>query len=152
MHCLTSRLQIREEEKRRLEVMLDMATDLTDILRLEAQLTTMQLVVDAYRRRLTEIDHLASFSTITVRVYETAEMYDLEEEEEKYYPVYIDSFGTRFMAALNASLDFGVAILTGIAIFFAWVGLPVLLIGGIGFVIYKVLKKLGILKRLASTP
>jgi len=150
---LTSRLQIREEEKRRLEVMLDMATDLTDIIRLESQLTTLQLAVDAYSRRLTEIDQLASFSTIRLTVYETVvipepedEEYE-EEEEEEYYPVYIDGFGTRFLAALNASLDFVVMVLTGIAMFFAWVGLPILLVGAIGFVVYWVLKKLGLWKR-----
>jgi len=149
---LTSRLQIREEEKRRLEVMLEMATDLTDIIRLESQLTSLQLAVDAYSRRLTEIDQLASFSTIRLTVYETViipdseDEDDYEEEEEEYYPVYIDGFGTRFLAALNASLDFVVTVLTGIAMFFAWVGLPLLLVAAIGFVVYWILKKLGLWK------
>ena len=143
-HDLASRLIIREEEMRRVEVMLAAATDTADIIRLESQLTNLRLAVDAYQRRMTEIDQLAGFSTIRVMVYET--MPDLEPEEEvyEYYPLpytYDDGFGTRIGNAFSASIDFCITVLTYLAMFFAAVGLPVILLAGIGFIAYVIIKR-----------
>jgi len=143
---LGSRLRIREEELRRTEVMLDAATELTDIINLESRLTTLRLAVDAYRRRMTEIDQLASFSTIHMTVYEVIE--SDEEYEEAYYPIlYNDTFGTRIIGAFSASVDFITAVATNIAVFLALVGLPLILFAAVGFVIYLILKKAGLWKR-----
>jgi len=149
---LGSRLRIREEELRRVELMLDAAENLRDIINLEAQVTALRLAVDAYQRRMTEIDQLASFSTIRIAVYEVVEIEAVEEEEEKeeeaeYYPVaYYDTFGTRFTGAFSASVDFITMVLTNIAVFLALVGLPFILIAGAVFILYKVNKKIGLLK------
>lgn len=146
-HDLASRLRIREEEKRRVEAMLEVAENMRDILNLEAQLTTLRLAVDAYNRRLTEIDQLASFSTIGLMVYEL-----VEYEDGYYLAAYddMDSFGTRIGSAFSASIDFSVLVLTGIATFLAFVGVPVAVFGGIGYVIYRVIKKMGIAKRITD--
>ena len=148
-HDLTSRSRIREEELRRTELMLEAATNLNDILRLESQLTSLRLAVDAYQRRLTEIDQLSSFSTIRLALYEMAvipepEEYE-EEDEEEYIPIIIeDGFGTQFLAAFSASWNFVVSIFTSIALFVALVGLPVLIFAVLGFVVYTILKRWGL--------
>jgi len=145
---LASRLRIREEEKRRVEAMLEAAENMRDILNLEAQLTTLRLAIDAYSRRLTEIDQLASFSTIAIMVYEL-----VEYEDDYYLAAYddTDSFGTRIGNAFSASIDFSVLVLTSIVTFLAFAGVPVAVFGGTGYVIYRVIKKMGIVKRVADT-
>ena len=150
---LGSRLRIREEELRRVELMLDAAENLRDIINLEAQVTTLHLAVDAYQRRMTEIDQLASFSTIRIAVHEVVEIEEVEEEEkekeeeEEYYPVaYYDTFGTRFTGAFSASVDFITVVLTNVAVFLALVGLPFILIAGVVFILYKINKKIGFMK------
>jgi len=140
---LVSRIRIREEELRRVELMLDAATNIADIIDLEARVTGLRLAVDAYRRRMTEIDQLAGFSTIRLIVYEAVEI----EEEAVYYPIdEADSFGTRILAAFSASANFMTTVFTGVAMFFAWVGLPAIIIGGVAFVVYKLLKKFKLLR------
>jgi len=154
---LGSRLRIREEELRRAELMLVAATALNDILNLEAQVTNLRLAVDAYRRRMTEIDQLASFSTIRLAVYETViieeEEYEEEEdqeeddEEDEYYPVYYDDgFGRQIRDAFIASVDFMTSIFIGIAMFLAYVGLPAILIGAVLYLLYRMNKRYEVIK------
>ena len=144
---LGSRLRIREEELRRVELMLEAAENLTDIINLEAQVTTLRLAVDAYQRRMTEIDQLASFSTIRMVVYEVVEIEEAEEDEV-YYPIayYDDTFGSRFSKAFFASVDFITVVLTNVAVFLALVGLPVILIAGVVFILYRIFVKTGLVK------
>ena len=143
-HDLASRLTIREEEMRRVEVMLAAAADTADIIRLEAQLTNLRLAVDAYQRRMTEIDQLAGFSTIRVTVEEATLSEEHEEEVDEYYPVLYpadDGFGTRIANAFASSVNFCITVLTYLAMFFAAVGLPVALLAGIGFIAYVIVKR-----------
>lgn len=112
---LQSRLSIREEEERRVEAMRDAAENLQDVLALERQLSDLRVVVDRYRRRMTEIDRLASFSTIRMNVREVEEateyIAECEEEEEEYIPyVPEDGFGTRITTAFGGSVDFSIRI------------------------------------------
>jgi len=137
---LASRVRIREEELRRVELMLANAIEISDIINLEARVTNIRLAVDAYNRRMTEIDQLAGFSTITMTVHEVVEI-----EEVAYIP---DSFGTRLIAGFSASLNFMTTVGTGLAMFIAWVGLPALLIGGVTFAMYLVLRKTGVWGKL----
>jgi len=136
---LASRVRIREEELRRVELMLENATEIGDIINLEARVTSIRLAVDAYHRRMTEIDQLAGFSTITMTVYEVVEI-----EEVLYIS---DSFGIRLIAGFSASLNFMTTVATGFAMFIAWVGLPAVLIGAVAFALYKVLRKIGVLRK-----
>ena len=135
-----SRLRIREEELRRTEAMLEAATNLTDIINLESQITTLQLLLTAYQRRLTEIDNLASFSTIIVTVYEVAE----------YVPLYVpgnDSFGNRIASAFSSSLGFVVTFLSYLAMVLVFVAPPALVLFVVIYPVYRVLKK-----RVAAPP
>ena len=141
-HDLASRLTIREEEMRRVKIMLAAATDTADIIRLEAQMTNLRLAVDAYQRRMTEIDQLAGFSTIRVTVEEAIPTEELEDDKEQYYmALYNDGFGTRIGNAFSTSVNFCITVLTYLAMFFAAVGLPVALLAGICFVTYVIVKR-----------
>jgi len=130
---MQGRLRIREEEERRLQAMRDLATSLTDILRLEQELTTLRLHIDHYRRRMTEIDELASFSTIHVALREVTEAIEPEEEEAAYIP-YVEEieeepgFGGRISAAFSGSVRISLLVLEGITIVFAAVIMPLLLL------------------------
>jgi len=136
---LGSRLQIREAEEVRVQRMLEEATELEDIIRLEAQLTNLRLIIDAYRRRREEIDQLATFSTIGLSVYEVIELPEIEEEEEEEYYVLVYGFGDRISGAFNSSVNFMARALEEIGVFLALIILPVgligLVVGGIYFVI-----------------
>ena len=150
-----SRMRIREEELRRLETMLAAATTLTDIINLESQVTNLQLVVTSYQRRLSEMDNLASFSTIAVSLYEIVEIYEYEEAEEPeeiyeeavaYIPIEDDHFGGRLMAAFGSSIGFITTILSGLALFLATT-LPLAVVAFIiAYPTYRLLKKYGLVK------
>ncbi|MCL1883458.1 MAG: DUF4349 domain-containing protein [Defluviitaleaceae bacterium] len=136
---LQSRLSIREEEERRIEAMRDAATYLRDLIALERELSDLRVVVDRYRRRITEIDQLASFSTIRLSVREVEEIV----EYVPYVPAEppIDSFGTRIASAFSASADVSVMLFETIAIIVVSLILPLGLLAlpifG-GYIIYGV--------------
>jgi len=145
---LQSRLNIRVEEERRIEAMRDAATDLRDLLILERELSDLRVIVDRYRRRMTEIDQLASFSTIRLSLREVVEIIieeEEEDEEEEYIP-YIpeeppaDGFGTRIASAFGSSVNFSVMLFEAVAVIIATLILPLTLFAlpiFIGYVIYK---------------
>jgi hypothetical protein len=147
---LQSRLAIREEEERRVEAMRDAATDLRDLLTLERELSDLRVIVDRYRRRMTEIDALASFSTIRLTLREIVEIIEdeieEEEEEEETVPVLpeetpADTFGTRIANAFGASARFSALLFEGIAIVIASSILPLSLVAVIAFFVYIFIKK-----------
>ncbi|MCL2378697.1 MAG: DUF4349 domain-containing protein [Defluviitaleaceae bacterium] len=142
---LGSRLQIREAEEVRVQRMLDEATELVDIINLEARLTNLRLVIDAYRRRREEIDQLASFSTINLSVHEVVVLPEIEEDnEDEYYPVYAEyTFGGRIGGAFRASVNFTGQALELIGIFLAAIILPVGLLGAVLGAAYFAVKKFG---------
>ena len=144
-----SRLQIREAEEERVQRMLDDARRLADIITLEARLTDLRLVIDSYRRRMQEIDQLATFSTIRLSVFEVVsfdEDYEPEDEEEDESVGFLAGIGGAFMA----SARFTGQALEFIAVFIATIILPVGLIAVVGFAVYVILKKSGMGKWIAQ--
>ena len=144
---LGSRLQIREAEEVRVQRMLEEATELADIIDLEARLTNLRLIIDAYRRRREEIDQLASFSTINLAVSEVVELPEIEEdeeeaEEEEEYYVLADGFGDRISGAFSASVNFMARALEGLGVFLALIIVPVgflvVFVGIIYFIVIKI--------------
>ncbi|MCL2197804.1 MAG: DUF4349 domain-containing protein [Defluviitaleaceae bacterium] len=143
---LQSRLSIREEEERRVEAMRDAATELRDILTLERELSDLRVVVDRYRRRMTEIDQLAAFSTIRLLIIEVEEPTEEEDEEEQYIPATPiidppdDGFGTRIAEAFRASVNFSAVLFEVLAIVVVSLILPLAVLAipiyG-GYIIYK---------------
>ena len=113
---LTSRLRIREEEERRLLRMIENTDDLAERIRLETRLANLRIVMERYNRRMTELDHLASFSTIHLSLAEVS--------EKPVISPYDDNFFIRITTAFGSSIDFSLALLEGIAILAAMLVLP----------------------------
>jgi len=137
---LENRLSIREEEERRLMIMINNATNLDERIRLESQLTNLRLLMETYRRRMTEIDQLASFSTIRLSLHE------VEEEGTGallYAGIDNNSFGARMSIGFGYSFNFSLAVLEGIVTLVAVLIIPLLALclpalGG--FSLYKKLR------------
>jgi len=137
---LENRLSIREEEERRLMIMINNATNLDERIRLESQLTNLRLLMETYRRRMTEIDQLASFSTIRLSLHE------VEEEGTGallYAGIGDDSFGERMSFGFVSSFNFSLTMLEGIVTLVAVLIIPLLALclpalGG--FSLYKKLR------------
>jgi hypothetical protein len=140
---LESRLNIRLEEERRVEAMRDAATELSDILSLERQLSDLRVVVDNYRRRMTEIDRLAAFSTIRLSLREVLE---IEEEEPEYIPYYVPldppGFGTRIASAFSASANFSISLFELISVVVVSLIPPALLLSVPALAVLLIYKKL----------
>ena len=113
---LTSRLRIREEEERRLLTMIENTNDLNELIRLETRLANLRIVMERYSRRMTELDHLAGFSTIHLSLTETS-------EKSAIIP-YDYNFFIRMTTAFGSSVDFSFALLEGMAILVAMLALP----------------------------
>ena len=140
---LGSRLQIREAEEVRVQRMLEEATELADIINLEARLTSLRLVIDAYLRRREEIDQLASFSTINLAVHEVVvlpEIIEEEDEEDEYNPI-VYTFSDRIGTAFRASANFTSMALETIGVFLALIILPVGLLGAVLGLILVIIKR-----------
>jgi len=113
---IASRVRIREEEERRILAMIDSTDNLEELIRLEARLSDLRLIMERYRRRMTEIDHLASFSAIVLNLSEV-------REDSGIAPADI-SFTMRMAAGFQGSVNFSIALLEGIAMLVAIVALP----------------------------
>jgi len=113
---MESRLSIRLEEERRILAMIENAEDIEDLIRLERRLGDLRIRIESYRRQMTQIDHQASFSTITLTVMEVS------EEEEVI--AYAETFGDRMANAFGASVDVGLWMIETIAMGFAFVAVP----------------------------
>ena len=143
---LGSRLQIRIAEETRVQHMLDEATELDDIISLEARLTSLRLVIDAYHRRREEIDHLATFSTIRLSVSQVVELPEIQEEyeddEEEYNVIVAYGFGDRIGGAFSASVNFTAQALETAAVFLALIILPAGLLAAVGMVVFLIAKRI----------
>jgi len=117
---ITSRLRIREEEERRLLTMIENTDDLSELIRLETRLANLRIIMERYTRRMTELDHLASFSTIHLSLSEVS-------EKSEIIP-YGDNFFVRMTTAFDSSIEFSLALLEGIAILAATLVLPLVIL------------------------
>ena len=132
---MESRLRIRQEEERRILAMIEVTTELEELIRLETRLADLRIVLDGHQRRMTELDHLASFSTIHLSIIEVM------EDDYTVIAPYVDSFGDRIAEAFGASLEFSIVLLEGFAIFVAAVILPLSVIGLLVFVVIIIVRK-----------
>jgi len=118
---LESRLRIREEEERRILTMIENTTDLDELIRLETRLANLRIVMERYQRHKTEIDHLASFSTIHLSLREV-------ESEDATAILQVDSFTNRMTTAFSDSIEFSLALIEGFVVLIAAVILPIAII------------------------
>lgn len=131
---LESRMNIRLEEERRLIEMIENTTDLEDLLTLERRLSDLRLTIEGQRRRLDNLDNLASFSTINLFLQE------ITEEEAGIIPTGAEGDGiiARISTAFGGSINFSLILLENIAVAIAALILPVSIIAALVFVGFKV--------------
>ncbi|MCL1987297.1 MAG: DUF4349 domain-containing protein [Firmicutes bacterium] len=112
---LETRMQIHREEERRLLLMISNATTVSDVITLQSRLSSLQLTMERTNRRMTEIDHLASFSTINLLLRESTA------------PA-ATNFAARLATAFVGSLDITVNMFVTLATIFFAVILPLAII------------------------
>jgi len=130
---MQSRLAVREEEERRILSVLESTDDLEILIELEARLANTRIVLERYRRRMTELDHLASFSTITVWLREAS--------ENEYVFSIFDGFTGRIASAFSNSVSLGFMFLEGIGVVIAALAVPVSLMAVFALIVYRIFKK-----------
>jgi hypothetical protein len=117
---MQSRLNIRLEEERRILTMIENTDDIESLIRLEHRLGNVRMTIDGIRRQMTEVDHQASFSTITLNLFEIS-------EDEEVIP-YVETFGGRMARAFGSSLDVSLMLVEIMAVVFASIVLPLAIV------------------------
>jgi hypothetical protein len=130
---MQSRLAVREEEERRILSVMENTDDLEILIELEARLANTRIVLERYRRRMIELDHLASFSTITVWLREAS--------ENEYVFSIFDGFTGRIASAFSNSVSLGFMFLEGIGVVIAALAVPVSLMAVFALIVYRIFKK-----------
>lgn len=129
---IQSRLDIKKEEEKRIIQLIERAERIEDLINLEQRLSQIRTDIEIYQTRLNSIDRLSSYSTITV---------NLTEIREKDKIVYSDDFLGKLKSNFAASINFVIACAEGIALFIVAVFIPALILGVIGFVVWRFIKK-----------
>lgn len=95
-----ARLQTLNTKRERLLVLLEKADEMKDIITLEDALAEVQYEIDQHTATLRKYDSLIGYSTFSIRLTEVTEI--TQEPGVK------ESFGSRFLASLNAGFaEFG---------------------------------------------
>ncbi|MCL2016352.1 MAG: DUF4349 domain-containing protein [Defluviitaleaceae bacterium] len=113
---LATRLRIQQEEERRLLAIIATTEDTTELITLYSRLFQVQLDMERQRIRMTEIDHLASFSTISLFLTEPWEM-----------PAAV-TFGNRIGSAFGGSWNLTLTLTLGLVTLLFAVILPLLIV------------------------
>ena len=131
---LESRLNIRLEEERRLLAMIENAGELEDLINLEARLADLRITIESIRRSMTDMDHLAAFSTIHLSIREVS-------EEDTAVPVWY-GFNDRLISAFGDSFTFSAMLVEGFFVLIAYLILPVSIIFIPVLIVLLVMKKI----------
>ncbi len=123
------------QEERYLEI-LDAADTVEDIITVEKALTEVRGDIETMSARLEQLDDLISYSTINLTITEK-ESLDAQIEAEG-----IIGLGQRMAAAFTNSINGVIAAGTGLAVFLSGTLLYFIILGGIGFGIYKLGQRL----------
>jgi hypothetical protein len=117
---IDTRVRIRAQRRslRRVEVLLDRAQTIRDIVAIEAQLTRRQADLDSLEQRLAFLEDQTSMSTVTVNIERTPEEPKEDEEDEAGFLAGLSSgwkalgaFGTAVATVTGAVLPFAAVLL-----------------------------------------
>ena len=134
-------LAIRRIEEERVLALIDEATNIQDILALEARLSSIRLIIERYDAQLNDLAGRIAYSTITVNLFDTA-------VEERI--ITSPTLGERIGGAFGDSVDGTVGALQGFVVFMAGAVLPLVLLGMVGFMIYIIARKVVLKRRVES--
>ena len=127
-------LEVREE---RLRELMDKATDISDILEIERELSRVRIEIDSLTRNMKYIDKNVDYSTLNIQLREVITSSKINPEERNIFTEAKEGLIKNINKLLNFMQDS-----------FVWVisYLPVLIVGVIGLsLLYLIIKKIGIL-------
>lgn len=131
---MESRLNIRLEEERRLLAMIENAGSLEDLINLEARLADLRITIESLRRSMTDMDHLAAFSTIHLILHEVS-------EDGGIIPTW-EGFDNRLISAFVSSIAFTASLIEGFAVLIAYIILPLALLAVPVSIVLLVMKRI----------
>ena len=134
-------LELRRIEEERLLSLIDDTENINDLLALETRLTNTRISIESYLSHLNAMAGQISYSTITVTLFE------IPEEEEEYIAA-VPTVGERIGGAFGDSVDGSINAVQNLIVFLAGVVIPLVLIGLVIFVTYKITRR--IIKRSMS--
>ena len=129
-----ARLETRRIEEERLLALIQDAENVHDLLELERRLSNTRLQIETYNARLTNLAGRIAYSTIFVTLFDIA--------EEEIVPIAGPTMGERVGGAFGDSVDSVVRGFQNFVIFMAGVIIPLIIWCAIGFVAYKVVKRI----------
>jgi len=130
-----SRLETKQVEEQRVLALIGQATDVNDLLNLENMLAGIRQDIAAYQSQLTNIDRLASFSTISVDLAEVEKITQVRVDENLG-----DKMKNGFTDSANATLHF----LQGFTVFIAYISVPLVILAiltALGILIFRATNK-----------
>ena len=134
---MQTRLDTLRIEEERLLYLIEQAETLSEILNLEQRLSAVRLQMGRYQSSLNNMIQQTTYSTINVVLWELLE--DEEEEEEEYIapPTFGDRIGGAFASSMNGTMW----ALQEFFVLFAGVVLPLVILGALGFGVYKAYRR-----------
>lgn len=137
MEARIKTLRVQEE---RLLAILEEATELEYIIELERELSNVTYEIERYMTSFKELENQINYSTIYIELYEVFEETVIVEKP----PTFFEKMKDGFMDSVNVVVDFFEGL-----ILFLTTNIPVfILLAVIGFIIYKIVKRLIKPKRL----
>lgn len=130
---IETRLNMKKEEEKRILDLIAKAEKVEDFIKLEQALSEIRTDIEIFQTRLNSIDRLSSFSTITV---------DLTEVPEKDKIVYTDDFLGKLKSGFVASINLVISFFQYAILFIAAIFVPALILGIIGLIVWKFIKKM----------
>ncbi|MCL2364958.1 MAG: DUF4349 domain-containing protein [Defluviitaleaceae bacterium] len=127
---LVGNLETRRIEEERILDLIDRASDIHELLALEARLSNVRQMIASYLAQLNQMAGLISYSTITVTL----------TEYNPFQPAVGLSLGERIGGAFGDSVDGTVGALQGIVVFLAGAVIPLALLSIVGLVIWRIVK------------
>lgn len=141
---LEARIKTLRVQEERLLAILEEANELEYIIELERELSNVTYEIERYMTSFKELENQINYSTIYVDLTEVFEETVIEYEP----PTFFEKMQDGFMDSVNVVIDFFEGL-----ILFLTTNIPVfILLGVIGFIIYKIVKKITVPKKFKKQP
>jgi len=130
---IQARLKSKQVQENRLLEILDKASKVEDILRIENELNRVRTDIEVYIAQLNSWDNLVQYSTVIVN------MKEVEQKDKEVMPPHIGNLWERikkaFIVTTNSILDLIEYIVVGIGY-----ALPVIVVCGAGYLVWRTVK------------
>lgn len=140
---LEARLKNAEAQEKQLLSILEMATEIEDILAVRSELNQVQQEIEVYKGQLRYLDNMVDYSTVTVTLTEIYVPQSPEADADKGLLARWDMeyIGANITKGFKNSLTFVVNAFGVILIVLSYILVPLLIVGAVIFVILLIVKK-----------